>query len=151
MKRKVHAEYHHEKRSECSEKGEIYAYRHAKFQQFLQPNQQHSLIKVSECNTCVRYIHKDQDIMPEGKSKSDRSIVISLKSVNQGSMALAHNPIFHSLTNRIDIHHQYICHEVASKRIKLSYIPTDKMIAEGFPKAPTHVKFHCFLRQTNII
>ena len=86
----------------------------------LQTNQQYALIKVSECNTCVRHIHEDQDIVRRGGTKPDRSIVIPLKGDNQGSIALAHNPVFHSRTKHIDIQHHYIRDEVASKRIELS-------------------------------
>ncbi len=44
MKREVHAECHHEKESEGSRKGEIYACRHAKFRQL------HYLLIIFVCN-----------------------------------------------------------------------------------------------------
>ena len=100
----------------------------------LQLDQQHALIKVSKGNTCVRHIPKTRISCVGGESKSDRSIVIPLKADNQGSIALAHNPVFHSRTKHIDIQHHYIRDEVASKRIELSYIPTDEMIADGLTR-----------------
>lgn len=120
----------------------------------LQPNKQHALIKVSKGNTCAKKIHgnKVQDIERGGgnKSNSDKSIVIPLKGNNQRSIALAHNPVFHSRTKHIDIQHHYIRDEMASKRIELAYVPTDEMIADGLIKALTNVKFHSFLEQMNM-
>ena len=72
---------------------------------------------------------------------------ISLKGDNQGSIALAHNPVFHARTKHIDIQHHYIRDEVASGRIDLQYVPTSEMIADGMTKALTHAKFHLFVKQ----
>lgn len=104
----------------------------------LQPDQQHALIKVLERNTSVRHIRQDLDIVHGGEGESrvggevalndGKWIVIPLKGDNQGSIALAHNPVFHSRTKHIDIQHHYIRDEVAAQRIQLSYIPTDEMI-----------------------
>ena len=120
----------------------------------LQPDQQHALIKVSEQNTCVQSIQQDLDIARGGESESttatDPQIVIPLKGDNQGSIALAHNPVFHPRTKHIDIQHHYIRDEVASRRIELSYVPTDQMIADGLTKALTHVRFHRFIEQMNM-
>ncbi len=114
--------------------------------ELLQPDQKHALIKVSEHNTSTYTIENDLDIACGG-----REIVIPLKGDNQGSITLAHNPIFHSRTKHIDIQHHYIRDEVALKRIELSYVPTDQMIADGLTKALTHVKFHRFIEQMNMI
>ncbi len=111
----------------------------------LQPDQQHALIKVSEHNTSSHAIDNDFDIACGGGE-----IVIPLKGDNLGSIALAHNQVFHSRTMYIDIQHHYICDEVTSKRIELSYVPTDQMIADGLTKALTHVKFHHFIEQMNM-
>lgn len=88
----------------------------------------------------------------EGTSRhsSGDEIVISLKGDNQGSIALAHNPVFHSRNKHINIQHHYIHDEVAAQRIELSYIPTNEMIADGLTKALTHVKFHRFIEQMNM-
>lgn len=75
---------------------------------------------------------------------------IPLKGDNQGSIALAHNPVFHSRTKLIDIQHHYIRNEVASQRIELSYVSTEEMIADGLTKALTHAKFHRFIEQMNM-
>lgn len=119
----------------------------------LQPDQQHALIKVSEHNTSVQAIQDDlviarggDEMTKEGKGPA-APIVIPLKGDNQGSIALAHNPVFHSRTKHIDIQQHYIRDEVASKRIELSYVPTGQMIADGLTKALTHVEFHGFIER----
>ena len=61
---------------------------------------------------------------------------------NQSSIALANNPVFHARTKHIDIQHHYVRDEVLQGRIKLSYIPTEDMLADGLTKALSHVKFH---------
>ncbi len=118
----------------------------------LQPGQQHALIKVSQNNTCVHAIQQDLDDERGGKnelagSSDGTTIVIPLKGDNQGSIVLAHNPVFHSRTKHIDIQHHYIRDEVGAKRIELSYVPTEEMIADGLTMALTHVKFHNFIEQ----
>lgn len=60
---------------------------------------------------------------------------------------MAHIPDYHSRTKHIDIQHYYIRDEMVSRRIELSYVPTDQMIADGLTKALTHVKFHGFIEQ----
>lgn len=45
--------------------------------------------------------------------------LLSLKDDNQGSIALAHNLVFHAQTKHIDMQYHYICDEVVIKRIDL--------------------------------
>lgn len=80
----------------------------------LQPDQQHALIKVSKHNTSVQAIQDDlviarggAKLTKEGK-RPTAPIVIPLKGDNQGSIALAHNLVFHSRTKHIDIQHHYM-------------------------------------------
>lgn len=128
----------------------------------LQPDEQHALIKVSQSNTCVQNIQRDLNIARGGEELNvegsnvgnidckEQQMIIPLKGNNQGSIALAHNPVFHSRTKHIDIQHHYIRDEIASRRIELSYVPTEEMIANGLTKALTHVKFHRFIEQMNM-
>lgn len=128
----------------------------------LQPGEQHALIKISEQNTCAQAIYQDLEDNGCGGEEGPTtepakcitiptepatSITIPLKGDNQGSIALAHNPVFHARTKHIDIQHHYICDEIAAQRIELSYVPTSEMIADGPTKALTQVKFHGFIAQ----
>lgn len=64
-------------------------------------------------------------------------IPMSLKGDNQGSITLAHHPIFYTYTKHIDIQHHYISDEMALGKIDLQYIPTSEMIANRLTKAFT--------------
>ena len=77
-------------------------------------------------------------------------IIISPKGNNQRSIALAYNPVFYCKTKYINIQHYYIRNKVGTKRIKLSYIPINKIIANSLTKALTNVKFHKFIEQMRI-
>lgn len=68
-----------------------------------QVDQKHALIKVSKTNTGAQAIHNDLDNAGGGGSSRDSSITIPLKGDNQGSISLAHNPVFHSRTKHINI------------------------------------------------
>lgn len=128
----------------------------------LQPDEQHALIKVSQSNTCVQNIQWDLNIARGGEESNiessnvenidckEQQMIIPLKGDNKGSIALAHNPVFHSRTKYIDIQHYYIRDEIESRRIELSYVPTEEMIADGLTKGLTHVKFHRFIKQMNM-
>ncbi len=116
----------------------------------LQSNEQHALIKVSQNNTCAQSIHENLDIARGEEETNIGEMIIPLKGNNQGSIALAHNPVFHFRTKYINIQYHYIRDEVASQKIKLSYVTTEEMIADGLIKALTLVKFHCFIEQMNM-
>lgn len=117
----------------------------------LQADQQHALIKVSDGNTCAKAIHNDLDNACGEDSDATPSSIIPMKDDNQSSIALSHNPVFHSRTKHIDIQHHYIRDEVAANRIELSYVPTNKIITDGLTKALTHVKFHGFIEQMRMV
>lgn len=53
---------------------------------------------------------------------------------NQGSLALAKNPVFHARTKHIDIQHHFIRDCVASGTIFVDYISTHDMLADGLTK-----------------
>lgn len=130
---------------------------------FLQPDDQHAKINVVEGNSSASALLEDDTIRggeakqtpvseatPEGRESNLISSTIPLKRDNQGSIALAHNPVFHSRTKHIDIQHHYIRDEVAARRIDLTYVPTDEMIADGLTKPLTNAKFHGFLSQMHM-
>ncbi len=86
-------------------------------------------------------------IVVEGRGSNLIANTILLRGNNQGFIALAHNPVFHSQTKHIDIQHHYKRDEVAAAKIDLTYVPTDKMIAEDLTKPLTYAKFYGFLDQ----
>lgn len=108
----------------------------------LEADDQHAEINVRHGNTGVKALKKD--LVQPPPSHND---AVNMKGDNQGSIALAHNPVFHARTKHIDIQHHYIRDEVSAGRINLTYIPTSEMIADGLTKPLTHAKFHEFVRQ----
>uniref|UniRef100_A0AAV1TIP8 Polyprotein n=1 Tax=Peronospora matthiolae TaxID=2874970 RepID=A0AAV1TIP8_9STRA len=63
---------------------------------------------------------------------------------NQGCIALAKNPVYHSRTKHIDIKFHFLREKVASAVIALEFKPTEEMVADGFTKAlprDKHSKF----------
>ena len=90
-------------------------------------------------NTCVQAIHNDL------KCEKPKGEDVSIKGDIQRLITLAHNPIFHTLTN-IDIQHYFIRDEFAIKRIELGYIPIVEMIVDGQIKPLTNAKFHTLVK-----
>lgn len=54
---------------------------------------------------------------------------------NQGAIALAKNPQFHSRTKPIAIEHHFVCEKQAEGKVELQYIPTKQQVADRLPKA----------------
>jgi len=59
---------------------------------------------------------------------------------NQGTIALAENPIYHTRTKHLDVQLQFVCNSIENGTIKLSYGPTDTMLAYVMTKALTKEK-----------
>ena len=54
---------------------------------------------------------------------------------NQGAIALAKNPQFHSRTKHIAIQHHFVRERQANGEVDLRYIPTEEQVADGLTKA----------------
>jgi hypothetical protein len=59
----------------------------------------------------------------------------TLYADNQGSMALASNPVHHDRSKHIDIQHHYIREVVAEKKVVLQYCATQAMAADVLTKS----------------
>lgn len=64
---------------------------------------------------------------------------------NQGAIALSSNPVYHSRTKHIAIHHHFIRDVVARKEIRLEYVSTHLNIADMLTKSLTgdRQRQHC--------
>ena len=67
---------------------------------------------------------------------------------NQGSIALAHNPVSHSRAKHIDIRHHFIWERIEHGEVSLDYVSTKEMMADIFTKALPYKSFEKF--QTNL-
>jgi hypothetical protein len=69
---------------------------------------------------------------------------ITLYNDNQGAISKAYNPNQHSRTKHTLLKHRYIQQEVGKGLIRLTYLPTNQMAADGLTKplpAPKHREF----------
>ena len=57
---------------------------------------------------------------------------------NQGSIALAKNPVFHDHSKHINIQHHFIHDLIKEGRIHLNYVPTNDVVADLLTKALPH-------------
>jgi hypothetical protein len=65
---------------------------------------------------------------------------------NQGAIALAKNPEFHTRTKHIDIQYHYIRQEVEKGRIQLEFVESGRMLADCLTKPLPSVKLQQCLR-----
>lgn len=63
---------------------------------------------------------------------------------NQGAIALAKHPQFHSRTKHLDIQTHFVRENQAEGKVDLRYIPTDQQIADGLTKALCKDRFIAF-------
>ena len=57
-----------------------------------------------------------------------------LRGDNQGSLALATNPVYHQRSKHIHIRHRFICEVVNSGLLTIQYVPSTLQLADGFTK-----------------
>ena len=70
---------------------------------------------------------------------------VDLRADNTGAIALAKNPHLHERSKHIDICYHFIRDLVETRKLSTTYIPTDKMVADGFTKPlDTVAKFERF-------
>ena len=67
-----------------------------------------------------------------GYRKKDTPVL--LRGDNQGSIALAENPEFHRRTKLIEIKWHWIREVVELGKVKIKFISTKEMVADGFTK-----------------
>uniref|UniRef100_A0AAV1TCD3 Copia protein n=1 Tax=Peronospora matthiolae TaxID=2874970 RepID=A0AAV1TCD3_9STRA len=65
---------------------------------------------------------------------------------NQGCIALAKNPVFHSRTKHIDTKFSFLRKKIEEDVIELEYMPTNHVVADGLTKALGRVKHEKFLK-----
>ena len=65
----------------------------------------------------------------------------TIREDNQGAIAIAKNPVYHSRTKHIDIKYHYICEAIQDKAIQLEYCPTEEMLADILTKPLACEKF----------
>jgi hypothetical protein len=70
--------------------------------------------------------------------------IVRMLADNQGAIALAKNPHLHERSRHIDIKYHHVRSLVESSKLKIKYIPTAEMTADGFTKPLDRTKFDMF-------
>jgi Reverse transcriptase (RNA-dependent DNA polymerase) len=70
--------------------------------------------------------------------------IVRMLADNQGAIALAKNPHLHDRSRHIDIKYHHVRNLVESRKLKIKYIPTAEMTADGFTKPLDRTKFDMF-------
>lgn len=70
----------------------------------------------------------------------------TLFGVNQGSIALSRNPVFHGRTKHIKIHFHWIRVKLQDGSINIKYCPTEDMLADVLTKSLDKGKLEAFRR-----
>uniref|UniRef100_A0A1X7SEB0 Reverse transcriptase Ty1/copia-type domain-containing protein n=1 Tax=Amphimedon queenslandica TaxID=400682 RepID=A0A1X7SEB0_AMPQE len=64
-----------------------------------------------------------------------------IKEDNQGTIAIARNPVSHSRTKHIEIKYHYVRETIMDGQVSLEYCPTEEMIADLFTKPLASERF----------
>ena len=83
-------------------------------------------------------------------SDLDRNVkfeCFTLYGDNQGSLALAKNPVNHQRSKHIDIKYHFLRSEVSCGRMNLVYVPTHANVADVFTKGLSKVKMESFVQR----
>jgi hypothetical protein len=77
--------------------------------------------------------------------------VVRMLADNQGAIALAKNPHLHERSRHIDIKYHYVRDLVEKGKVEIEFIPTTRMVADGFTKPLERTKFNMFQDQLGIV
>ena len=70
---------------------------------------------------------------------------------NQGTIAMAKNPVSHSHTKHIDIKYHYVREAIQKKEIQVTYCPTENMLADLLTKSLSRVRHETLRKQMGIL
>jgi hypothetical protein len=81
------------------------------------------------------------EIRPEDMNESKATIIFC---DNQGAIALAKDPRFHSRMKHVEIQHNFVREKVNDGTIQLEYVNTESQVADGLTKALDKGRFQTF-------
>ncbi len=76
---------------------------------------------------------------------------VQIRADNQGAITLAKNPHLYERSKYIDISYYYIRDLKEKKRIKITYILTAEIVADGFTKPLNRVAFERFKAMLGLV
>jgi len=95
---------------------------------------------VGECNAAKELTFLVQALKEVGYDGSDTNPTTILAD-NQAAIKMGSNPVNHPRAKHIDTSYHYVRNKVEEGAIKLEYIPTDQMVADGLTKPLESGKF----------
>ena len=75
---------------------------------------------------------------------------IDLRVDNQSAIKLANNSISHAKSKHISIQYHYVREQIEKRELKLIYISTHDMVADGLTKALTKNKFKGYVNMLRL-
>jgi hypothetical protein len=60
---------------------------------------------------------------------------------NQGAIALAQNPVRYGANKHIELRRHWVRQQIKENKVKVSYLPTDQMVADTLTKPLARIKF----------
>jgi transposase InsO family protein len=85
---------------------------------------------------------------PKDKDTNTKSALVY--GDNTASIQLARNPKFHNRTKHFDIDYHWIREQVKLGKITLTYLPTNKMLADGLTKPLGRIKLEQFISASGL-
>jgi len=95
---------------------------------------------VGECNAAKEVTFLVQALKEVGYDGSDTNPTTILAD-NQAAIKMGSNPVNHPRAKHIDTSYHYVRNKVEEGAIRLEYIPTDQMVADGLTKPLDSGKF----------
>ncbi len=95
---------------------------------------------VGECNAAKEVTFLVQVLKEVGYDGSDTNPTTILAD-NQAAIKMGSNPVNHPRAKHIDTSYHYVRNKVEEGAIRLEYIPTDPMVADGLTKPLDAGKF----------
>ena len=86
-----------------------------------------------------------------GLNTTDQIAATIIYGDNQGAIAMAKNPQYHSRTKHIAIQEHFVREKTASGEVEMNYIPTDKQVADGLTKALPKDRFQLFRKALGVV
>uniref|UniRef100_A0A1X7TB01 Reverse transcriptase Ty1/copia-type domain-containing protein n=1 Tax=Amphimedon queenslandica TaxID=400682 RepID=A0A1X7TB01_AMPQE len=79
------------------------------------------------------------------------SKLVTINEDNQGTIAVAKNPVSHARTKHIDIKYHYVREALQNGTIDLVYCPTENMIADIFTKPLSRNRFEILRTEMGLV
>jgi len=105
---------------------------------------------MSSCTKQGQWIAHVLRDMKHPECIGDNPRTVDVRGNNQGALAMVKNPHLHERSKHIDICYHYIRDLEEMRRIAVSYIPTEEMIADGLTKPLAKIVFQKFRRQLGL-